>query len=226
MNTEYNVDYEKKTVTAVMTCDEGRFIGTARCQPCDSFDVELGKQIAYKRALLQVKKYDINTFRKEINFMDNLLEKMDKVDERRKKVKKHLKTAKKQLSNIHKEIEKLSNISTTNKTELFDAEKNKDVFFKNYTKNGNGSRVQYIKIIDKISNFKSNVVIYEETEYVSKNFKQNTSKQYYDIISNDKLRDMEKISKEQFINETEMKSSIDTELFLKNFSLIDLLTKF
>lgn len=38
------------------------YIGIARLNPQDSYNEEVGKQIAYKRALLQVKKEDIKLY--------------------------------------------------------------------------------------------------------------------------------------------------------------------
>jgi hypothetical protein len=61
------INEEKRIVTVTLSCEEGTFKGVAKCLKSDHFDPAIGEKIAYKRALLQVKKADIDIFKKEMD---------------------------------------------------------------------------------------------------------------------------------------------------------------
>ena len=84
---EYEVRPETKTVICYIN---GIFynkpiIGTAKCCPSDQFDENIGKQIAYKRAMIRLKEYDsielkgrIDYFQRKVDRWNSSLEKSNK----------------------------------------------------------------------------------------------------------------------------------------------------
>ena len=84
---EYDVRPETKTVICYIN---GVFynkpiIGTAKCCPSDQFDENIGKQIAYKRAMIRLKEYDtivlkgqIDFFQRKVDHYTSSLEKANK----------------------------------------------------------------------------------------------------------------------------------------------------
>ena len=63
--TKFFVNEDKKAVVCLITITRHKglpnqtFIGKAKCSPSDTFDVEKGKDIAYVRALLKLKKAEV-----------------------------------------------------------------------------------------------------------------------------------------------------------------------
>ncbi len=51
------------TVRCIISTNHKTFIGIAKLNPVDTFDLETGKQIAYKRALLKIKKQDLAEYK-------------------------------------------------------------------------------------------------------------------------------------------------------------------
>ena len=68
---KYNVRDNK--VTCVFSINfascKKTFVGTARCNPTDSFNTEFGKELAYKRAILKLKKYEAQFHKENLSRM-------------------------------------------------------------------------------------------------------------------------------------------------------------
>ena len=199
MTKNVEINEEKRTVTVTLTCDEGIFKGVAKCLESDHFDPVIGEQIAYKRALLQVKKVDIDIFKKEMEACDEILNKVAVLKIRQRRAKANYKKAKAQLSNIHAEIEKLKQaeptvVKETPKTSLAGR------YFIQNIKSTKKYTINYklIHVLDELSNFKSKVYVTEVTMYNTGTFKQNTQNSYLDILPNEIILNMDELSEKDF----------------------------
>lgn len=199
MTKRVDVNSKKRTVTVTLTCDEGVFKGVAKCLESDNFDAEIGEQIAYKRALLQVKKVDIDIFKKEMEACNEMLNKVEVLKIRQRRAKANYKKAKAQLSNIHAEIEKLKQAEQTITKETPKTSLAGRYFIQNI-KSTNKYSINYklIQVIDELSNFKSKVYVTEVSMYNTGTFKQNTQNSYLDILSNDIILNMDELSEQDF----------------------------
>lgn len=194
MTKSVELNKEKRTVTVTLTCEEGTFKGVAKCLKTDHFDPAIGEQIAYKRALLQVKKADIDIFKKEIDACEQVLKQVEVLKKRQRKAKANYKKAKAQLSNIHAEIEKLKHVNETQQASLTGR------YFVQEVKSENKPCVRYrfIKVLEQLSNFKSKVYIIELSACDSGTYKSSTQNMYLDILANDTIRKMEEINEQEF----------------------------
>lgn len=58
MEIKYYSNSEKGCVVCKIKCREGSFTGKAKCHPEDTFNIKIGEQIAYKKALIKLKNCD------------------------------------------------------------------------------------------------------------------------------------------------------------------------
>lgn len=192
MTKNVEINEEKRTVTVTLTCEEGTFKGVAKCLKSDRFDPAIGEKIAYKRALLQVKKVDIDIFKKEMDACEQVLKQVEVLKKRQRKAKANYKKAKAQLSNIHAEIEKLKHVTSQESltghyfVEEVKSEKKPCV------------RYRFIKVVEQLSDFKSKVYIIELSACDSGTYKSSTQNMYLDILANNTIRKMKEISEEEF----------------------------
>lgn len=201
MTKNVEINNEKLTVTVTLTCDEGVFKGVAKCLKSDRFDAEIGEKIAYKRALLQVKKVDIDIFKKEMEACDEILNKVAVLKIRQRRAKANYKKAKAQLSNIHAEIEKLKQAAPTIVEETQKRSLAGRYFIeKKKSTNEYSTNYKLIQVIEELSNFKSKVYVTEVSIYNTGNFKQNTQNSYLDILSNDIILNMDELGEQDFNN--------------------------
>ena len=69
LEVKYKVMEDKRVVLCILKTDYAfRFVGKAKCLPTDKFNEERGKKIAYLRALLKLKKKDLQYMDKEYNW--------------------------------------------------------------------------------------------------------------------------------------------------------------
>ena len=79
-----SIEYEVRPETNTVICYiNGVFynkpiIGTAKCCPSDQFNENIGKQIAYKRAMIRLKEYDTMVLKGQIDFFQR---KVDEIKE-------------------------------------------------------------------------------------------------------------------------------------------------
>lgn len=59
-NYNYYVNEKKHTVICVLHTDLGEFRGISKCDLIDTFDVEFGKELARKRAVLKHNEYELS----------------------------------------------------------------------------------------------------------------------------------------------------------------------
>lgn len=59
-NYNYYVNEKKHTVICVLHTNLGEFRGISKCDPRDTFDVEFGKELARKRAVLKCNEYELS----------------------------------------------------------------------------------------------------------------------------------------------------------------------
>lgn len=73
---EYKVEWNNKKVTCIITdLFIGKtYIGIAKCGPDDVMDVNVGKDVAYKKALNKKIKFDINRKKEKIQYYQNEIE--------------------------------------------------------------------------------------------------------------------------------------------------------
>ena len=193
------INEEKRIVTVTLTCEEGTFKGVAKCLKSDRFDPAIGEKIAYKRALLQVKKVDIDIFKKEMDACEEILKQVEVLKKRQRRAKANYKKAKAQLSNIHAEIEKLKHVTETAVKET-QQESLTGRYFVQEVKSENRPCVRYrfIKVLEQLSNFKSKVYIIEVSVCNSGTYKSSSQNMYLDILNNDSFKKMEEISEQEF----------------------------
>lgn len=98
MEIKYYSNLEKGCVVCKIKCREGSFNGKAKCHPEDSFNIKTGEQIAYKKALIKLKKYD----KKELMTL------LHEANMRVEKIQKQLKSIDETILNIKEEITNLS----------------------------------------------------------------------------------------------------------------------
>lgn len=199
MTKNVEINEEKRTVTVTLTCEEGTFKGVAKCLKSDHFDPAIGEKIAYKRALLQVKKVDIDIFKKEMDACEQVLKQVEVLKKRQRKAKANYKKAKAQLSNIHAEIEKLKHVTET-VVKGTSQESLTGRYFVEEVKSEKKPCVRYrfIKVIEQLSDFKSKVYIIELSACDSGTYKSSTQNMYLDILANNTIRKMKEISEEEF----------------------------
>jgi Asp-tRNA(Asn)/Glu-tRNA(Gln) amidotransferase C subunit len=177
--------------------------------PSDKFDVERGEKIAYKRALLQVKKEDIKQFSNELEAIETYIQRLERLKIERNRLKKHLKKAKSQTSNIYKEIENLSN----EKTKVVNQEQVEKksytgrcykIVSKKETWSQTTTRQKYILVLDQLSIYRSQVFVFEDVVIVDNSgYKHVYQEKYMDVVSNKKLDEMTEISREEFEKATQ-----------------------
>lgn len=202
MKTNTHVDKENGIVKVTMSCDEGTFYGIAKCLPKDEFDLERGRKIAYKRALLQVKQEDIKKFKNELNKVEKQIQFLNRLQIEERRLKKHIKKAKKQLSNIYKEIETLSH-EETKVTTKNDSPSLKGRFFKkvNTKKDGNKTYIRkiYLAVADELSNNKLKVYLFKSLCLeVDNGYKQHQTSFNLDFKNKEYIQNMLEISQEEF----------------------------
>ena len=221
MDKNVEINEEKRTVTVTLTCEEGTFKGVAKCLKSDNFDPTIGEKIAYKRALLQVKKVDIDIFKKEMDACEYVLKQVEVLKKRQRRAKENYKKAKAQLSNIHAEIEKLKHVGEKNikQTSL------EGRYFVQEIKSENKpcAHYRFIKVLEQLSNFKSKVHIIEISSCNSGTYKSSSQNMYLDILSNDTIRKMKEISEQEFNKylQQEIGSNKYGDLFDRLFSLMN-----
>jgi hypothetical protein len=224
MTKKVDVNNEKRTVTVTLTCDEGTFRGVAKCLKTDHFDPVIGEKIAYKRALLQVKKVDIDIFKKEMDACDEILNKVELLKIRQRRAKANYKKAKAQLSNIHAEIEKLKQAEPT-VVEKTQQRSLAGRYFIQNLKSSNKKCIHYklIQVIEELSNFQSKVYVTEVSMYNSGTFQQNTQNSYLDILYNDVILNMDELSAQDFDNFiiTDTYSKTNNKLFKEILGLLN-----
>lgn len=199
MTKSVELNKEKRTVTVTLTCEEGTFKGVAKCLKTDHFDPAIGEQIAYKRALLQVKKADIDIFKKEIDACEQVLKQVEVLKKRQRKAKANYKKAKAQLSNIHAEIEKLKHATETVVNETQQASLTGRYFVQEVNSEHRPCvRYRFIKVLEQLSNFKSKVYVIEISACNSGTYKSSSQNMYLDILANDTIRKMEEINEQEF----------------------------
>ena len=59
-NYNYYVNEKKHTAICVLHTNLGEFRGISKCDPRDYFDVEFGKELARKRAVVKCNEYELN----------------------------------------------------------------------------------------------------------------------------------------------------------------------
>lgn len=68
---QYKINENQHKVSCVIFVDtkNGKvgYVGRAKCNPSDKFDVEFGKELAYKRALLKLKKAQTKMHREYVS---------------------------------------------------------------------------------------------------------------------------------------------------------------
>ena len=101
---KYTVD--NTTVRCIISTENKTFIGIAKLNPIDTFNLEIGKQIAYKRALLKVKKHDIAKCNETIDTIQDLYNLYNKACITRYRLTS-------QMCSINEELEYLCNLQTT-----------------------------------------------------------------------------------------------------------------
>lgn len=199
MTKSVELNKEKRTVTVTLTCEEGTFKGVAKCLKTDHFDPAIGEQIAYKRALLQVKKADIDIFKKEIDACEQVLKQVEVLKKRQRKAKANYKKAKAQLSNIHAEIQKLKHATETVVNETQQASLTGRYFVQEVNSEHRPCvRYRFIKVLEQLSNFKSKVYVIEISACNSGTYKSSSQNMYLDILANDTIRKMEEINEQEF----------------------------
>lgn len=99
MEIKYYSNPKKGCTACKISCREGEFIGKSKCCPDDKYDVEVGSEIAYKRALLKLKKEDLKELIYELNKAEAIVEK------RKGNIVKIVET----MDNIQREIADLCN---------------------------------------------------------------------------------------------------------------------
>lgn len=199
MTKSVELNKEKRTVTVTLTCEEGTFKGVAKCLKTDHFDPAIGEQIAYKRALLQVKKADIDIFKKEIDACEQVLKQVEVLKKRQRKAKANYKKAKAQLSNIHAEIQKLKHATETVVNETQQPSLTGRYFVQEVNSEHRPCvRYRFIKVLEQLSNFKSKVYVIEISACNSGTYKSSSQNMYLDILANDTIRKMEEINEQEF----------------------------
>lgn len=224
MTKSVELNKEKRTVTVTLTCEEGTFKGVAKCLKTDHFDPAIGEQIAYKRALLQVKKADIDIFKKEIDACEQVLKQVEVLKKRQRKAKANYKKAKAQLSNIHAEIQKLKHATETVVNETQQASLTGRYFVQEVNSEHRPCvRYRFIKVLEQLSNFKSKVYIIEISACNSGTYKSSSQNMYLDILANDTIRKMEEINEQEFNKylPQETGSKKQSELFDTFLSLLN-----
>lgn len=235
MTKDVEINEVKRTVIVTLTCDEGTFKGVAKCLKSDNFDPSIGEKIAYKRALLQVKKVDIDIFKKEMDACEYVLKQVEVLKKRQRRAKENYKKAKAQLSNIHAEIEKLKHVEqkeekVEQKEEKVEEKNIKQTslagrYFVQEIKSENKpcAHYRFIKVLEQLSNFKSKVYIIELSACDSGTYKSSSQNMYLDILSNDTIRKMEEITEQEFNKylQQEIGSNKYGDLFDRLFSLLN-----
>lgn len=224
MTKDVEIDEVKRTVTVTLTCDEGTFKGVAKCLKSDNFDPSIGENIAYKRALLQVKKVDIDIFKKEMDACEYVLKQVEVLKKRQRRAKANYKKAKAQLSNIHAEIEKLKHVTETVVEKTQQPSLTGHYFVQEIkSENKPCMRYRFVKVIEQLSNFKSKVYIIELSACDSGTYKSSSQNMYLDILSNDTIRKMKEINEQEFNKylQQETGSNKYGDLFDRLFSLVN-----
>lgn len=75
---KYYTDNANKRVICVISIPNtdwrslhGTFKGVAKCSPSDTFDENVGKELAYTRALLKLKKAEVEFHKREMNYYES-----------------------------------------------------------------------------------------------------------------------------------------------------------
>lgn len=104
MKEKFYVNSDERTCRVTLECEEGSFTGIATCSENDKFDPELGLDIAYKRALLQVKQVDIKEFQKELKTYADQIESYVETFRAYAKARRKLNRAKACQEELYREI--------------------------------------------------------------------------------------------------------------------------
>jgi hypothetical protein len=149
--------------------------------------------------LLQVKKADIDIFKKEMDACEQVLKQVEVLKKRQRRAKANYKKAKAQLSNIHAEIEKLKHATETVVNETQQASLAGRYFVQEVKSEHRPCvRYRFIKVLEQLSNFKSKVYIIEISSCYSGTYKSSSQNMYLDILANDTIRKMEEINEQEF----------------------------
>ena len=73
---DYKINGNKVSCVIFVNKKSGKvgYVGRAKCNPSDKFDAEFGKELAYKRALLKLKKAEARSHSAYVNNRRNWLE--------------------------------------------------------------------------------------------------------------------------------------------------------
>lgn len=77
----YNVEFNDRRVTCTIydKYTNKEYKGIAKCLPNDIIDVNIGKDISYKKAMNKKIKYDINHKKQKIEFYKNKIQKLNEI---------------------------------------------------------------------------------------------------------------------------------------------------
>lgn len=108
MTEKIYVNSDERVCRVTLECEEGSFTGIATCSEGDRFDFDLGLALAYKRALLQVKRADIKVFQKETKEYADQIEAFINIFRGYAKAERKLKRAKQCQASLYREIDALT----------------------------------------------------------------------------------------------------------------------
>ena len=108
MKEKFYVNSDERTCRVTLECEEGSFTGIATCSEGDNFVPELGLDIAYKRALLQVKQADVKQFQDEVKSYSDQINTFIEMLRKFTKARRKLNNAKKCLTALYREIHDLT----------------------------------------------------------------------------------------------------------------------
>lgn len=103
-NYNYYVNEKKQTVICVLHTNLGEFRGVSKCDPRDTFDVEFGKELARKRAVLKCNEYELSRLKwqweeSDIRWLHEKERELEKNLARREALKNGIKKIKEEIKN-------------------------------------------------------------------------------------------------------------------------------
>lgn len=103
-NYNYYVNEKKQTVIHVLRTNLGEFRGIAKCDPRDKFDVEIGKELARKRAVLKCNEYELSRLKwqwtqEDINWLHERERELEKNLARREALQNRINQLREEIKN-------------------------------------------------------------------------------------------------------------------------------